>query len=494
MSLTMTRPISRRGMLAGMGVAAGTTIAASMFSAERALAAAMPEGWRLGFADLESDISPHAMQLVEGRAPAGLIGDLYRNGPANFRRPGGDATHWFDGDGMIRRYRLDGDGAQLSARFVDTPKRRTEARAQAMIVPGFGTAPGEGAAVGNNDDASAANTNVIPVGEDLWALWEAGSPMKIAPDTLATRGFHTLGEGLRHMPFLAHPRIEPDGRIWDLGQAGSQAIVWRLSANGALEAASPLALPRASYIHDFTATARHLVIVLQPWIHTHTVFPVIDGLVWQPDLGTQVLVLEKDDLSQRRLYDLPAFSFFHLGDAWEERDGTIRFEACIEPDPTFALQGARDVLVGRMGAGHLPTLSLIALHGDGRGELQSTGTTGEFPRTDHRRAGLPRRFTAHTSLYQNGTLARGVGLFDWTSGKSTVHDFGPDHMVEEFVFAAGGADEMDGWLVGTTLNLAARATELHAFRARDIASGPIATWRAGHALPLSFHGSFVAAR
>ena len=66
-------------------------------------------------------------------------------------------------------------------------------------------------------------------------------------------------------------------------------------------------------------------------------------------------------------------------------------------------------------------------------------------------------------------------------------------MVEEFVFAAGGSGEMDGWLVGTTLNLAARATELHVFRARDIAAGPVATWRGDHALPISFHGSFVAA-
>ncbi|GAB5349987.1 hypothetical protein TMRO357_00171 [Alteriqipengyuania sp. 357] len=60
------------------------------------------------------------------------------------------------------------------------------------------------------------------------------------------------------------------------------------------------------------------------------------------------------------------------------------------------------------------------------------------------------------------------------------------------MFAADGAGEMDGWLVGTTLSLAARATELHVLRAGDVAGGPIATWRAGHALPISFHGSFAA--
>ncbi|MEL7729432.1 carotenoid oxygenase family protein [Citromicrobium bathyomarinum] len=485
--------LSRRSMLAGLGVAAGTTIAASQLSIERAFAATMPADWQLGFRDVESDIAPHTMELVQGRMPAGLAGDLYRNGPAKFRRPGGDVGQWFDGDGMIRRYRLDGASATMSARFVDTPKRRVEAQAQAMIVPGFGTEPGAGVPLSNNDDASSANTNVIPVGKELWALWEAGSPMRVAADTLETRGFKTLGEGLAHMPFLAHPRIEADGRIWNLGQSGSQAIVWRLSADGSLEAATPLALPRASYIHDFTATARHLVIVLQPWIYTQNTFPIVDGLSWQPDLGTQVLVLDKDDLSQQRLFELPPFAFFHLGDAWEESDGTIRFEACIEPDPTFATTTARALVAGQRGPVTLPILAQIALHADRRGEMVRTGIAAEFPRADHRRAGLARRYTIHTALYGQGPVARGVGLFDWNSGTSTIHDFGPGQMVEEFVFAADGAGEADGWLVGTTLNLAAGATELHVLRAGDVAGGPVATWRGGHALPISFHGSFVAA-
>ena len=485
--------LTRRGVLAGIGIAAGTTIAASQFSIERAFAGTMPADWQLGFADVEADVAPHAMELVHGRPPEGLIGDLYRNGPAKFRRPGGNTDHWFDGDGMIRRYRLDGGKAQMSARFVDTPKRQIEAAAGAMIAPGFGTDGRPGAPVANNDDSSPANTNVIKVGGDLWALWEGGSPMKVAPDTLATRGFETLGEGLAHMPFLAHPRIEPDGRIWNLGQLRSQAILWRLAANGALEEAVPLNLPRASYIHDFTATARHIVIVLQPWIYTRDDFPIIDGIDWKPELGTQVMVIDKADLSQRRIFELPTFSFFHLGDAWEESDGTIRFDACIEPDATFATTTAYDLLDGRLGQNNLPMLAMIALHADGRGELVRTRISAEFPRADHRRAGLNRRYTVHTALYGHGAVARGVGLFDWNSGASTVHDFGPGHMVEEFVFAAGGSGEMDGWLVGTTLNLAARATELHVFRARDIAAGPVATWRGDHALPISFHGSFVAA-
>jgi carotenoid cleavage dioxygenase-like enzyme len=54
-----------------------------------------------------------------------------------------------------------------------------------------------------------------------------------------------------------------------------------------------------------------------------------------------------------------------------------------------------------------------------------------------------------------------------------------------------GEAEKNGWLLGTTLNLDARATELHVFDACSLGAGPIATWRADVALPVGFHGTFV---
>ena len=488
----MSSDLSRRSFLSSATIMAGTTVAASLLSPERALAATMPAGWQLGFADVEADLAPAAVRLVHGRAPAGLAGRLYRNGPAKFHRGSTSSGHWFDGDGLVRRFVLRDGEVELAARFVDTPKRRVEEKAGAMIVPGFGTSAGSGATMSNNDDASAANTSMLAIGGEMWALWEAGSPARIDPETLATSGFATLGEGMAHMPFLAHPRVEPSGRVWNLGQAGTRAVVWRLASDGKMESVTPATLPRASYIHDFTATARHIVIVLQPWVQTRDAFPIIDALTWQPDLGTQVLVLDKADLTRRRIFELPAFSFFHLGDAWEEKDGTIRFDACIERDPTFAANAARGLVHGKRVSSPLPLLATVALHADGRGELSPTRVTAEFPRSDARLAGSARRYTIHTGLYGHGPVARGIGVFDWTTGAGRSFDFGPQQMVEEFLFVPAGAGETDGWLVGTTLNLAARSTELHAFRAADVAAGPVATWRADTALPIGFHGTFVA--
>ncbi|WP_374468238.1 carotenoid oxygenase family protein [Phenylobacterium sp.] len=478
-------------------LSAAAGLGALAFSPETVFAAAANGAdWTLGLADVEGDVAPRELARVHGRAPAGLDGVLYRNGPARFRRGGSAVGHWFDGDGLVRRYAIADGQAQLAARFVDTPKRRVDTAVGAIVTPGFGTAAGPGAQVRGPDDVNAANTSVMMAGQALWALWEAGSPAALDPDTLETRGFHTFRPDLKGMPFLAHPRVEPDGRVWNLGVSGSRAVVWRLSPDGALEAATPLTLPRASYLHDFTATARHLVIVLQPWIHERMVAPVSAGYVWRADAGTQVLVLDKDDLSRRRVYELPAFSAFHMGDAWEDADGTIRFDICTTPTPEFAVQGARDLVAGRAPAGADATrLSFVTLRPDGSGAIEHTATPAEFPRSDPRVAGRARaRTVVLTRTDPRSPFFQAVAVQDWRRDRTEVFDFGPRTLVEEMVFVPRGAGEFDGWLVGTSVNLDARATELHVFDARHLADGPLCTWRADVALPVSFHGVFAARR
>jgi carotenoid cleavage dioxygenase-like enzyme len=479
--------VNRRRLLGG----AAALAAAAALPADVAWSA--PADWSLAVRDVDGDIAPRALRLVHGRPPADLRGTLYRNGPAKFSR-GATRTHWFDGDGLVRAFRI-GDGrAGLAGKFVDTPKRRLETEAGAMVAPGFGNPGSPSARVAGADDLNAANTSMLAVGGKLWALWEAGSPSAIDPATLDSQGFVTLRPDLRGMPFLAHPRVEPDGRIWNLGLFGDQAVVWRLSASGAVEAATPLKLPRASYVHDFTATDRELVIVLQPWVRETLRTPIVAGMKWRPELGTRVLVLDKDDLSKRRTYELPAVSFFHLGDAWRETDGTIRFDGCFGADVTHAIED-----VGRMTAGepYLATparMAMVALSPDGRAALEWTKTAAEFPQVDRRRAGLPRRYTWHVTGDRQ-PLPRALAVTDWKRGRTERFDFARPHVVEEAVFVPrrGGSEEGDGWLVGTSINLAARATELHVFDARRVAAGPLCTWRADLALPAGFHGTFVPA-
>lgn len=481
---------SRRAFLVGAAALSASVLTPEAVKAAAAQATAAD--WALASADLKADIAPRAMRLLHGRAPEGLEGVLFRNGPAKFHRPGGSATHWFDGDGLMRAFRVSGDEATIEARFADTPKRRLEARLDAVVTPGFGTRGDARAVVGSPDDASVANTAVMVAGDKVWALWEGGSPLALDADTLATEDFVALRPDLKGMPFQAHPRYAPDGSIWNVGVHGDRLIVWRLNPDRSLNDAQVVDLPRASYMHDFTATDRHLVVVMQPWVFERNTMPFSSRFAWRPEMGTQVMVLDKDDLSRRRIYDLPTFSFFHLGDAWAEADGTIRFDVAAGRDVGFAIDGARAIVEGRGPvAGEPARMALITLHTDGRAEMLRTEVTGEFPKADPRRAGLARGLTLHTGgETSDRPLPTGLALTDWLSGRTESFAFGAGHVVEEAVFVPkpGKTDERDAWLVGPSINLKEGVTELHVFDARGLADGPVATWRADVALPAGFHG------
>jgi carotenoid cleavage dioxygenase-like enzyme len=488
--------MNRRAFLTALSSVglAGTGLAALTPEAVLAASAAAHPAWAPAVGDIEADLTPRGLRLVHGRAPKGLAGTLYRNGPAKFRRPGGDAGHWFDGDGLVRAFGIRDGRASLAGRFVDTFKRRQDARAGAMVGAGFATLAAKGATVRNSDDSNAANTALLPIGGELLALWEQGSPYALDLDSLETKGIKTYAPDLAHMPFLAHPRIEPNGRVWNLGVNGRQALVWTLRADGTLEKTGMLELPRASYIHDFTATARSLVIVLQPWIQERRAMPFVASMAWRPERGTQVLVVDKDDFAKRRLYELPAFFAFHLGDAWEEADGTIRFDACTDPDAGFAAEGGSQLLQYRMPQTQTTRLSFITLGADGKGRIEVSPLAAEFPKTDARFAGHSRTKTVVNTVGGGPAkpFLQGVAVCDRRSGRADVFDFGRDHCAEEFVFVPrGGGRELDGWLVGTTLNLKARATELHVFEAAHVSAGPVCSWRADLALPVGFHGCWV---
>jgi len=488
----MTSPFqpSRRRLMAGAAGLAGLALTPELAAAEAGMA--MAADWKIAFADLDADLAPRAMQRLRGKAPEGLAGTLYRNGGAKFRRPKGRATHWFDGDGLIRAFRI-GDGqASLAARFVDTPKRRADRAADAVISGGFGTEAGPGAHIASPDDVNAANISIIRRGDTLWALWEAGSPFAIDPATLETKGLVTLRDDLAHAPFLAHPRFEPDGRIWSLGQVGDKAVVWQVAADGALLAATPITLPMASYIHDFTLTDRHLVIVLQPWVYEGRSVVPLTSLKWRPELGTQVLILDKQDLSVRRMVELPTFFAFHMTSASESAAGDIRFGICASPEPDFVIRSAVDVMSGTYTPASQPKLALVTLPLRGPARIETTHVTAEFPRTDGRNPGL-NRFTLHaTAQARARPLFQGVGVYDWTTNKDAVFDFGPDHLVEEMVFTPrpGSSEAFDGWIIGPTINLRAARTELHVFDARHVSDGPIVSWAADVAVPAGLHGMF----
>lgn len=473
---------SRREVLAGAAAAGALAAAPSAFASDAA-------AWSLGVENAPAEgYAPAAMRRVHGRAPRGLEGSLYRNGPGWFRYANSATGHWFDGDGFIQRFAIHDGQARHSGRFADTLKRRVEMQRQEIIFPGFGTAGRPGAPVQSPDDMNAANTSVMMAGGELWALWEGGSPTRMNPDTLDTIGVRPFRDDLAAMPFTAHPKVEPNGRIWNIGVYGRRVIIWRLAPNGVLEDAQVIDVGTSSYLHDWAVTERFLIIPLQPWIHERMAAPLVEGYVWREDQPFRVLVLDKNDYSNRRMYELPAMFFFHTGDAWEDRDGTIRFDLCVSANAHFVSEQARTMIHQNVAETPSAELVLAVLHADGRAELQRSGLHGEFPQTDRRRQGLARDLVVIANDREVSTLS----MMNWRTGAQESFNFGAGQMVQEHLFVPKGSSggERDAWLVGVTLNAGARATEMHVFDAARVSDGPVVTWRSRYAAPLGFHGTW----
>jgi len=164
----------------------------------------------IGFSNIEKNYSPVDLK-IEGKLPNDIEGFFYRNGPAKHERGDIRYKHLFEGDGMLQSFQFTEGKIRHFGKFIETPKFKREDAAKQFLYSGPDTKLENSLPVSSSDTINVANTNVIPVGNDLWALWEAGSPTLIEQSTLDYKQQVNLGEGtpygdrLKGLPFRRSP-------------------------------------------------------------------------------------------------------------------------------------------------------------------------------------------------------------------------------------------------------------------------------------------------
>jgi len=505
---------SRAGPASLDGMASeGCADPAAAFRAARARADA--PSWLAGYETLESDLAPLAVPL-HGALPRELAGCLFRNGPARHELGGLRYRHLFDGDGAVQRYDLapaaGGRAATLThrARFVRTPKFEADSAAGRFVRQAFATRPPQAEAVRSADALNVANTSVVWHGGRLLALWEGGSATEIDPATLATRGFVRFSDELAGMPFSAHPRVEPDGTLWNFGisSLASLLTLYRLNPDGTLAHSRSLQLPDAAMVHDFAVTERHLVFLLPPFVfdaqRLRAGATFFDAYVWREDLGLRALVLDKAGAAAPRWFELPPGFVFHLGSACEE-GGVIRLDAMRSPGTQRVRAGLLDTMCGREDV-HAPTQPMLVeldLAG-GRARHTMLPLAAEFPRIDPRCTGrhYSQVFMCTRALHSRWPVYDAVARLDVKRGHIDRWHYGPGIAAEEHVFvpraaagagAGAGAGEGAGWLVGSALDTVHRRLLFSVFDAQHLAAGPLAQAVLPRTVPLGLHAQFVRA-
>ncbi|MEZ5739929.1 MAG: carotenoid oxygenase family protein [Burkholderiaceae bacterium] len=439
---------------------------------------------------------------IQGRWPAGLQGVLYRNGPARFVRGDTRYRHWFDGDGMVHAFAMGPGGISHRGRMVATTRAGLEQAAGRFLWDGFGTHFADARPTRSPDTLNVANISVLPIGDEVMALWEAGSAWRLDGRSLQTLGRKTWSPDTDGAPFGAHPRIEPDGRIWNIGYlpGSGKLLVYDISATGRLHRSAMLDMPHADMVHDFAMSAHHLVLVLSPLVFERGEGAFGDLLRWQPQRGNRIVLIDKDTLTIRAQYEGEAAFFFHLGNAWEDGD-SVRVQV-MNQAPYPALHAA----IGQATRG-LPITPLVPVPASERVIDRRRGTvrdtvlpTGgnEFPSFDGRHAGRPaRRLVVLGRSADAPADAFGfdtVQVLDRQTDSVARFAYPRGVLAEEHLFVArpGGRDS-DGWIVGTHYDSRAHRSGLSVFDAGHVEDGPLAQVTMPYALPMGLHGRFVAA-
>lgn len=458
--------------------------------------------WTLGYRSMPQDRLSADDLRISGRIPPGLRGVFYRNGPALHERGGWRYGHRWDGDGMVQAFWLREGSISHRGAMVRTDKFEREESAGRMLVSAFGThVPGSDAVPARMDDLNSANIGVIRVGQELLALWEPGSAYVLDPLTLETHGPKTWSEATMGAPFSAHPRREPEGGLWNFGvdPLAGWLHVYRIDAGGPLLRHHRLQFPALPPVHDFAITDRHLVFVL-PSLRIsaerlHAGVSFAEACAWRPDVAMEALAIDKDDFSIRR-WELPPGYVFHIGNAWEDRQGVIRLDMMRADAPNSLISGW-SVMRGEYRHTRGASFTLVELHPGGTvRQVVLPEPEGEFPVVDPSEVG--RRYGQVLFVGRSAERAADVPGFDEVlladvdSVAVQRFRYGHDWLVEEHLLVPDASDPGGParWIIGTALDLQQQVSAVSVFDARSLESGPVARCWLPYPLPLGLHGRF----
>jgi carotenoid cleavage dioxygenase-like enzyme len=244
--------------------------------------------------------------------------------------------HWFDGDGAMTAFALDGvrGSVRVTSRLVETPRvlaQRAAGEADGFPLRGAWT---QATSFWRNLFAlptNPSNTSALQWGGKLMALCEGGAPMELDPVTLRTLGTVALPSlNASVLGFGAHFKIDGQQRVlYNLGvQLPSALRVFSLAPDGAELAANTVRIPggEMAFVHDWAMSGEHLVMFIPPWLcGPADAMSAVAGLralghafAWQRGRGTRCVVLRKRDLAVVHDSEVDAFSTYHFANAWEE--------------------------------------------------------------------------------------------------------------------------------------------------------------------------------
>jgi carotenoid cleavage dioxygenase-like enzyme len=466
--------------------------------------------WAKAIAKPATEFALTPLSILAGAIPAGLRGSLYRNGPGRLERGGQRVGHWFDGDGAILGIHLTERGASGVYRYVQSEGYQAEEAAGKFLFSSYGMLPpgpvwerfGKGT-------KNSANTSVIALPDKLLTLWEGGQPHGLDLQTLETFGLEDLGALARGLPYSAHPKRDPQtGEIFNFGVLpGKNATLnlYRSEASGKIVQQGSLELEGVPMIHDFVLAGQYLVFLIPPV--RMSPLPVLarlksfsDALSWQPEIGTQILVFDRDTLALVSRGEAEPWYQWHFGNGYQAMDGALVIDF-IRYEDFQTNQFLKEVASGvtqTEAKGTLWQLRLDPKTGKVQQIQEVCARSAEFPSVHPREVGRPSRYT-YLSIRRSGTsisqeLFDAIGRFDYQTGTLTEANLGDYRYPMEPIYAPDVSNPDQGWILTVVFDGSSQSSEVWIFNSEHLDEPPICRMALPTVIPFGFHGTWNPAK
>ena len=458
--------------------------------------------------DLPCPEASYDLEPEEGVLPSGLRGTWYVNGPARFRRGDLRYRHWLDGDGMVASLRFEDGEARFTNRFVRSTKWREEEEAGHFLYRTFGTSfEGDRLKRGIGLE-SPVNVSVFPWNGTLLAFGEQGLPWELDPETLETRGEYDFGGRLNAIsPLSAHPCFCPrSGEMFNFGIsfASRQPCLhlYRFGSDGELVYRRRVAIDLPCSVHDFGLSGRFAIFYLSPYLldvgqMLQAGRTVSESLRWEPERGSQILVVDRETGQPAGKVALPGRYCLHLINSFDDEDrltvDVVELDRPIYDQYEVIPDLFTEVAPGRPVRFEIDTVDWKLV---GRRELPYDRAP-DFPNHAPERSGAPYRHFWMLGISATGQAGRKffdeLVHLDWDSAEEPVKVFrAPEgtFLGCEPVFIQSEEDPEAGWVLVKGYDPKTQRDTFLLFDAFDVASGPKVRLPLRDPLPPGFHACF----
>jgi carotenoid cleavage dioxygenase-like enzyme len=461
-------------------------------------------------AELQNEVVDQRLK-VSGKIPTWLQGTLVRNGPIQVSVNGEKSVHWFDGLAMLHAFSFDKSEVSYSNRFLRTNAYQTVFEKGSLDYAGFASDPCRSIfkqfltyLLPRGETIPNANVNVAKIADQYVALTETPLPVRFNPHTLETLGVLNYQDELPKEQCWesAHPHYDvKSNQTWNyLIQFGRYSLytLYHIddhSSQRKILADIPVQQP--SYMHSFAITQNYVIftefpIVVKPLDLITSGQPFIKNFHWKQDLGTQFIVVDRQNGNVIGKYKTKPFFSFHHANAFEQY-GRIHIDivtyanADILTDESLHVDADAD-----NNPSQLERFSLDLVTGEITSQVLFE-KSHEFPRISEAYDGL-----SYTYLYAAGFKGKHKGkeadtesLYKVNTGTKEVltwFEEGCSPGEPLFVPAPGALAEDDGVVLTVVIDRAHNGSFLLVLDAKTFKE--IGRAQAPHLIPPGFHGQY----